>query len=114
MHPNVVYPWYPLQRGGHIHETQLVDNRALAFTFADADGTLVAIPEEVVRVLETLPDSGSCTNASTRPQESLQTSADPRRARPAPRDLEVERRQRVVAMCRALLTGRYQDTRPGN
>ena len=58
MHPNVVYPWYPLQRRGHIHETQLVDNRALAFTFADADGTLVAIPEEVVRVLETLPDSG--------------------------------------------------------
>ena len=40
------------------HETQLADNRALAFTFADADGTLVAIPEEVVRVLETLPDSG--------------------------------------------------------
>jgi hypothetical protein len=40
MHPNVVYPWYPLQRGGHIHETQLADNRALAFTFADADGTL--------------------------------------------------------------------------
>jgi hypothetical protein len=58
MHTNVVYPRYPLQRGGHIHETQLADNRALAFTFADADGTLVAIPEEVVRVLETLPDSG--------------------------------------------------------
>jgi hypothetical protein len=58
--PNVVYPWYPLRRGGHIHETQLADNRALAFTFADADDTLVAIPEEVVRVLEreTLPDSG--------------------------------------------------------
>jgi hypothetical protein len=58
MHPNVVYPWYPLLRGGHIHKAQLADNRALAFTFADADGTLVAIPEEVVRVLETLPDSG--------------------------------------------------------
>jgi hypothetical protein len=58
MHPYVLYPWYPLQRGGHIHEAQLTDYRTLSFTFANADGTLVAIPEDVVRVMETLPDSG--------------------------------------------------------
>ena len=45
-------------RCGHIHEAQLTDYRRLSFTFANADGTLVAIPEDVVRVMETLPDSG--------------------------------------------------------
>jgi hypothetical protein len=57
MHPDVVYPWYPLQRGGHIHEAQLADHRVLSFTFANADGSLVPIPAEVVRVMEELPDS---------------------------------------------------------
>ena len=58
MHADVIYPWYPLQRGGHIHDTQLKDHRTVSFTVANADGTLVAIPEEVVRVMEALPDSG--------------------------------------------------------
>jgi hypothetical protein len=58
MHPDVVYPWYPVHRGGHIDELQLAEHRTRSFTFADADGSLVAIPEEVVQVMETLPDSG--------------------------------------------------------
>jgi len=58
MHADVVYPWYPVQRGGHIHEPRLTEHRTRSFTFADVDGTLVAIPEEVVQVMETLPDSG--------------------------------------------------------
>lgn len=58
MHPDVVYPWYPVQRGGHIHDTQLAGHRTLSFTLANADGTHVTIPAEVVRVMETLPDSG--------------------------------------------------------
>ena len=58
MHPDVVYPWYPLQRGGRIHESQRSDHRTLALTFAKPDGTLVPIPAEVVRVMDTLPDTG--------------------------------------------------------
>jgi hypothetical protein len=58
MHPDVVYPWYPLQRGAHIHETQFTDYRTLSLTLANPDGTLVPIPTEVVRAMETLPDTG--------------------------------------------------------
>ena len=55
--PDVVYPWYPVRPGGHIHEARLADHRVLSFTFANADGSLVPIPAEVVRVMETLSDS---------------------------------------------------------
>jgi hypothetical protein len=58
MHPDIVYPWYPVQRGGHIHEPQLDEHRTRSFTFENPDGTLVAIPAEVVRAMETLPDFG--------------------------------------------------------
>jgi hypothetical protein len=58
MFPEILYPWYPLRPGGHIHEARLTDYMTLPLTVANADGTLAPIPEDVVRVMETLPDSG--------------------------------------------------------
>jgi hypothetical protein len=57
MFPEISYPWYPLRPGGHIHEAQRTDCRLLSLTIANADGTVTAIPEDVVRVMESLPDS---------------------------------------------------------
>jgi hypothetical protein len=64
MLPEISYPWYPLRPGGHIHETQRTDHRLLSFTIANADGTLAAIPEDVVRMMESLPDSTALDSAA--------------------------------------------------